>query len=81
MKTRLEQIAEQGEYEHLRELPDGTIVGIGTLFFTTALYVDLNEYGWERRFCFKDREKAIEELKKLQSCEDLPEGWIARRGR
>jgi hypothetical protein len=76
-----EQITALGDYEHLRELPDGTIAGIGRLMFTTALYIDLNEWGWERRFCFTERGKALEELAKLNSCEDLPEGWVARRGR
>lgn len=43
-----------GTYLDVRALEDGTIVGIGRMLFTTAIYLDMNEWGWAQRFCFND---------------------------
>lgn len=66
-------------YENLRSLPDGTVVGTSELMFTRAVYVGLNFSGWEKRFCFSDRDLAVEELKKLSDGDSEPSGYIARR--
>lgn len=66
-------------YSNLKELPDGTVVGTSELIFTRALYVGLNRYGWDKRFCFKDRELAVKELDKLSDGDSEPTGYIARR--
>jgi hypothetical protein len=75
----LEEIKTLGDYQDVRALDDGTIVGMGNLMFTKAIYMDLNLYGWGRRFCFQDRALADAEFKKLQTGEQEPAGWIARR--
>ena len=75
----LEDIKALGDYQDVRALDDGTIVGMGNLMFTKAIYMDLNLYGWGRRFCFQDRALADAEFKKLQTGEEEPVGWIARR--
>ena len=75
----LEEIKTLGDYQDVRALDDGTIVGMGNLMFTKAIYMDLNLYGWGRRFCFQDRALADAEFKKLQTGEEEPVGWIARR--
>lgn len=67
------------EYQNVRVLDDGTIVGTIELIYTRAIVIDLNEYGYEKRFCFEDRERAVEEINKLTTGEDEPTGWIARR--
>lgn len=67
-------------YIDVRELADGTIVGIGELMFTRAIYMDMDRFGWGRRFCFEDRELASAEYAKLESGDDEPTGFIARRG-
>ena len=75
----LQRIVEMGGYEQVRVLEDGTIIGIGRLMFTRAIYVNLNLWGFEKRFCFEDPELAMVEFLKMQSGDDEPEGWIARR--
>ena len=75
----LEEIKALGDYQDVRALDDGTIVGMGNLMFTKAIYMDLNLYGWGRRFCFQDRALADAEFKKLQTGDEEPVGWIARR--
>lgn len=69
----------EGSYRKVRTLEDGTIVGIGELMFTHAVYMDMHLYGWGRRFCFQDKALADTEYQKLQSGDEEPAGWIARR--
>jgi hypothetical protein len=70
-----------GSYSLLAYLMDGTIIGIGDLMFTRAIYIDLDLNGWGKRFCFEDRDLAVEEFMKLKTGDDEPTGWVARRGR
>ena len=74
----IEYLKEQG-YENLKALDDGTIVGTLELMFTRAICIGLNEWSWEKRFCFQDREMAVTELNKLVEGDDEPTGYIARR--
>jgi len=68
-----------GAYREVRMLEDGTIVGIGELMFTRAIYMDMNRNGWGRRFCFQDKALADAEYKRLSDGDHEPTGWIARR--
>lgn len=67
------------DYQNLRVLEDGTVIGTGELLFTRAIFIGLNEWSFEKRFCFEDRELALTELAKLNTGDDEPSGWIARR--
>lgn len=79
MNTELiDWLSKQG-YENLRELEDETVVGTTELMFTRAIYIDLTYSGCDKRFCFKDKALALEELSKLKTCDDEPTGYIARR--
>lgn len=62
----LSRIREEGSYTDVRALEDGTIIGIGNLLFTKAIYIDLSDTGWGQRFCFKDAELAWDEYMKLR---------------
>jgi hypothetical protein len=66
-------------YQNIRVLDDGTIIATGELLFTRAIYIGLDRWGFEKRFCFEDRNLAIKEFLKLQTGDDEPTGWIARR--
>lgn len=66
-------------YRNLRELEDGTVVGTMELLFTRAIFIDLTFSGWEKRFCFQDKDLALVELAKLQTGDDEPQGYVARR--
>lgn len=79
----LDQIRERGmgAYQVVDYLKDGTIIGIGDLMFTRAIYIDMDLNGWGKRFCFEDKDRAAEEFMKLQTGDDEPTGWVARRGR
>lgn len=68
-----------GAYREVRALADGTIVGIGELMFTRAIYMDMHAWGWGRRFCFEDKALADKEYERLTDGDQEPSGWIARR--
>lgn len=66
-------------YDDVRRLEDDTLIGIGRLLYTTAVYIDLNDIGWGQRFCFEDRALARSEFERLKNGDEEPVGWIARR--
>ena len=68
------------DYQNMRLLEDGTIVGTIELMFTRAICMGINHTGWEKRFCFESRSLALSELAKLKTFGDEPDGYIARRG-
>jgi hypothetical protein len=75
----LAHIESLGDYREVRLLEDGSIVAIGDLIFTRAIYMDVHPVGWGRRFCFEDKALADSEFQRLQSEDEEPVGWIARR--
>lgn len=78
LRQRIQQL---GGYLVVDFLRDGTIIGMGDLMFTRAIYIDLDLNGWGKRFCFEDRDLAVEEYTKLKTGDDEPTGYVARRGR
>lgn len=77
LRSRIQQL---GNYLVVDFLRDGTIIGLGDLMFTRAIYIDLDLYGWGKRFCFEDKDLAVAEYMKLQTGDDEPTGLVARRG-
>ena len=73
------KIKELGNYLDVRILADETIIAIGDLLFTRAIYMDVSLTGWGRRFCFEDRNLAITQFHLLENGDQEPKGWIARR--
>lgn len=72
-------LRDENGFLDVRELPDGSVAAVGDLYSTRAIYLGMTRNGWERRFCFADRMLALVEYSKLQSEDDEPTGWIARR--
>lgn len=68
------------EFIELRVLEDGSICGIGKLMYTTALYIGLDSTGWERRYCYPEKQQAQKALGYLVTGDDEPAtGYVARR--
>ena len=80
-ETLRQRIQQLGNYLVVDFLRDGTIIGMGDLMFTRAIYIDLDLNGWGKRFCFEDKDRAVEEYMKLKTGDDEPTGYVARRGR
>jgi hypothetical protein len=80
-ETLRQRIKQLGNYLVVDFLRDGTIIGMGDLMFTRAIYMDMDLNGWGKRFCFEDKDRAVEEYTKLKTGDDEPTGYVARRGR
>jgi len=73
-------VREGGGFYCARRLADGTYVGIAPLAFTKALCIGITpEVMYTRRYCFADLTTALAEYRMLQSGQDIPSGWVARR--
>lgn len=77
--AELQALERQG-YFSLRELEDGTVVGLGKLLYTTALFIGLTQYGFERRYCYPETAQAKKAVDLLVTGDDEPaRGYVARR--
>lgn len=81
MYAELIAYLEREGYQNLRVLEDGSIVGTMELMYTRAIFMGMTRHGWEKRFCYANKALALTELAKLKTEEDVPTGYIARRGR
>lgn len=75
--TELEEL--RGQYMDARELPDGSIACLLELICTRAILLGCTRDGFAARFCFEDRALASKRFSELQSEDDVPSGFIARR--
>lgn len=62
------------EYPWWGRLPDGRICCVHRLLYHYTLLVDVNEWGYEDRYCYATRERAIEGFLAWDGTGD-PEGW------
>lgn len=73
------EIKRLGQYDRIRTLEDGTVVGMRELMFTRAIFFDCDLVGHDKRFCFDNPARADEEFDRLVDIDSEPTGWIARR--
>ncbi len=66
-------------YYQVRQIDDGTWVGLIDFPPTTSLCIGLDTFGWESRYYFDVRFTAFAELLKLHQRTDVPTNWIAKR--
>lgn len=66
------------KYLHVRKLDDGTWAGIIKFFHTWGICTEINMVGYGRRYCYTTEAQAIAEFGKMQSLDDIPEGWERR---
>ena len=72
-------LVEDGGYRAARVLPDGSIAATLDLLYTRAICLGVTRWDWENRFCFEDRALADRRFAALDSVEDVPAGFTARR--
>lgn len=82
MKDEANELADwlAENYAEVRRLPDGSYAGLNRLLYTTAIFLDLDAWGYGRRFCFESDTTARERFAALQSADDEPAGYVAKRG-
>jgi hypothetical protein len=69
----------RNEYLRWRQLTDGTYVAMIKLLFTVAIVIDVDEFGFAKRFCFDNPRLALEQFHVLSDQDSEPIGWVARR--
>jgi hypothetical protein len=79
ISSKINFLIEQG-YTDLRVLPDGRIIGISKFMYTYGLMVNLNEYGYDERFCYTDYPTAIAAVNTWDGCGDPPYNWVKAKG-
>lgn len=75
----LAELKRHWAFTHIKQLADGTIIGLGELMFTRAIYFDVELNGYDRRYCYKDINLAVDQFHAIESGETRPVGWIATR--
>lgn len=78
-RVRVEVDIPENGYLRVRVLPDASVAALGDLLYTRSIILGVDKYGWHRRFCFESRALAAQRFEELQSEDDVPEGFIARR--
>lgn len=66
-------------YQHLREVPLQGTCGLIRMIFTTSLTVGLDEWGYERRYCYERFEDARDALVAWDGIGDPPGPWIKEK--
>ena len=67
------------DYPFTRVLPDNSVACVCPLITTTSLILGCTRAGWAKRFCFESSTLALRRFAELQSEDDEPAGYIARR--
>ncbi len=80
ISPELQQLLDENHYYEARELPDGTVAALYRLMFTTAICTGIDDFGYAYRWCFEDPALALRQLSLLQSMDEEPVGYVARRG-
>ena len=66
-------------YLMARVLPDGSVAAMQRTLSTFALFLGMTPWGFDSRYCFREAALARMRFNELQSEDDVPAGWIARR--
>jgi hypothetical protein len=74
---QFEQYLRNQGYINVRRFEDGW-AGITRMMFTWALCTELDMTGYGRRYCYTSEAQAVAQLDKMQSLDDVPEGWERR---
>lgn len=72
--------AEALGYKPARVLATGKTAGVIRMIYTHALYVGINDWGTDRRFCYPDRESAVFALETWDGRGDPPGPWLKEKG-
>ena len=60
------------EYFNLRVIDDEIVIGCRKMLFTTAVCLNLNEYGFESRVCYPTTQQAVESCNRFVNMDDAP---------
>jgi hypothetical protein len=62
-------------YKVLGKTDNGIICGVHRLVFHWTLHIDISDYSWEDKYCFRNFHDAIEALLMWDGISDMPGKW------
>ena len=68
-------------YHPVRQLPDGTWIGLRQMMYTTGLFTGLDHYGYRCRYCYETAGQALVDLARWDGTGDPPGLWIKAKGK
>ena len=74
----LEKLAREG-YRPVRVLPSGVVIGVLRQLYTTGLFVGLNKFTYERRYCYEHQVDAVAAFISWDGAGDPPGMWIKEK--
>ena len=77
--TMVGRIRESWCLAECRQLEDGTIIGVGPMVFTWALYVGLSMSSYDRRYCYEGFSSAVIAARTWDGSGDPPGSWIKEK--
>lgn len=75
----LAALAQHWELYTVRQLPDGTVIGVQRMLFTWSLLVEIGVWEYERRYCYKYHDDAIEACMSWDGKGAPPGPWIKEK--
>lgn len=63
-----------------RELPDGRVLALQKMLFTTGLCCDCDEWNYRGRFCYRSTPEALVAMYAWDGVGDPPGNWIVSKG-
>lgn len=79
MNADLHAILEDIGYTDMRVV-SGKVCGLYPFMFTIGVVVGLDEFGYERRYCFDNRHDALDALNAWDGVGHPPGPWIKLKG-
>lgn len=67
-------------YHAVRQLTDGRWIGLQDMFYTTGLFVDMDDTGYICRYCYENRHAAFRAFAAWDGQNDPPGPWVKRKG-
>jgi hypothetical protein len=80
MSQRLQDILAENGYRHVLEIGD-VVCAVTKFAFTSGVCVDLDEEGYDRRYCFEHERDAIFALASWDGTGHISGPWIKCKGR
>lgn len=78
-ENKLETYLLKQGYLKVKHIPGGYIA-VMSLLYTWALCIDLDQWGYERRYCYEDRALALSAFEAMTNIDDEPlSGYVSKR--
>lgn len=79
--NNLKEFLEKEGYKEIREIPGKGVCALYRFIFTVGLVYNIDEFGYEGRYCYPNYSDALEALLNWNGQEDPSGDWIKHKGK